>query len=362
MSGKRFITIERNGKKQAIPVGDRKPYGIERPIAFEDVQKLREEGKKARLVETNRKHKLYAPYEGWYAVAEPQQPEQPQNSKPGDVISPPETVEPISEPAIKEPNPYEERIEQKRQRYQELARKNRADAESKFNQASRMAGAIPLGQPILVGHYSEKADRNYRERVFQTGKKGVELSKKADYYDHKAESTGKAGVSQDDPEAIAKLQQKVNELQKKSDIMKQYNSLMRKGQKKEAVMLLDDELYKDVISYTKYSHSGGLFPSFSLTNNSAKIRQAKERIKMLEQKQSSPHVEIKKSGYEVIENPDINRLQIKFDGIPSETVRKALKSNGFRWSPTNKAWQSYLNNRSKYALTRVEDKIKEESQ
>ena len=40
------------------------PYGIARPKAEEEVHKLREEGEHARLIETNRKKELYAPYEG----------------------------------------------------------------------------------------------------------------------------------------------------------------------------------------------------------------------------------------------------------------------------------------------------------
>lgn len=65
MSGKRYITVEQHGKKQAVPVKKRKnPYGVQRPIAFEEVQQLRDKGERARLVETNPKHKLYAAYEG----------------------------------------------------------------------------------------------------------------------------------------------------------------------------------------------------------------------------------------------------------------------------------------------------------
>ena len=63
MSG-RWIKVEQNGKKQAVQVKRRKPYGIERPLALEEVQELRKKGDKARLIETNRKRKLYAPYLG----------------------------------------------------------------------------------------------------------------------------------------------------------------------------------------------------------------------------------------------------------------------------------------------------------
>ena len=41
-----------------------KPYGITKAEAEKEVHKLREEGERARLIETNRKKELYAPYEG----------------------------------------------------------------------------------------------------------------------------------------------------------------------------------------------------------------------------------------------------------------------------------------------------------
>jgi len=53
----------KDGENRHIPIKDRKPYGIPREKALIDVEKLREMGKRARLIETNRKHELYAPYE-----------------------------------------------------------------------------------------------------------------------------------------------------------------------------------------------------------------------------------------------------------------------------------------------------------
>jgi hypothetical protein len=257
-------------------------------------------------------------------------------------------------------NTYEERIALKKQRYKELADKKRLESDSAFERANQMSSVIPLGQPILVGHYSEKSDRNYRNRIQQTMRKGIDLEKQADYYARKAESAGTGGISQDDPEAVNKLREKISYLEKQNETMKRYNALVRKGSKAEAMNLLDDRLKREVDSYSRFSNSQGLFPSFALSNNTGKIRQARERIKMLEQQGSRQFSETRKSGYSVIEDPAINRLQIKFDNIPSDRVRNVLKSNGFRWSPTNGVWQSYLNNRSMYALTKVEEELKAE--
>ena len=53
-----------NGKVIHYPLrkSSRKPFGESRDEALKEVLKLREENKRARLIETNRKYKLYAPY------------------------------------------------------------------------------------------------------------------------------------------------------------------------------------------------------------------------------------------------------------------------------------------------------------
>lgn len=47
-------------------------------------------------------------------------------------------------------------------------------------------------------------------------------------------------------------------------------------------------------------------------------------------------------GAEIVENRELDRVQIKFAGIPSEDCRTELKGNGFRWSPFYKVWQRKL--------------------
>ena len=43
-----------------------------------------------------------------------------------------------------------------------------------------------------------------------------------------------------------------------------------------------------------------------------------------------------------------------FDEKPSEEQRSKLKSWGFRWSPSNKAWQRQLNSNAIYAAGQIE--------
>ncbi|MBX2987796.1 MAG: DUF3560 domain-containing protein [Bdellovibrionaceae bacterium] len=69
----------------------------------------------------------------------------------------------------------------KAERYQTYAANAEARAESRYNTARAIGSAIPLGQPILVGHHSERRHRRDIERIDQNMRKSVEESDKAAY-------------------------------------------------------------------------------------------------------------------------------------------------------------------------------------
>lgn len=88
---------------------------------------------------------------------------------------------------------FEEQVRQQQEKAEHRADRaeNRAEkAEQKYeqlhDQAKKMASAIPFGQPILVGHHSEKRDRKYRERIHNTFGKAFEELDKSNYYSDKA--------------------------------------------------------------------------------------------------------------------------------------------------------------------------------
>ena len=61
-------------------------------------------------------------------------------------------------------------------------------------------------------------------------------------------------------------------------------------------------------------------------------------------------------GVKIVNNETLDRLQIFFDTIPADDVRTDLKTNGFRWSPREKAWQRQYNSNAIIAAKRVLDK------
>jgi frataxin-like iron-binding protein CyaY len=90
-----------------------------------------------------------------------------------------------------------------------------------------------------------------------------------------------------------------------------------------------------------------------LSNNNANIRRVKARLEELTRLNGMVAENIKFPGGELRINLDINRIQFVFNDIPQQEVRKLLKSNGFKWSPTEKAWQRQRTENAVYASKRL---------
>ena len=85
----------------------------------------------------------------------------------------------------------EERKQARIERYHYLAENASKESNDLLNKSSRMAEAIPFGQPILIGHHSEQRDRNYRNKIWNTIGKSVKAAEKAEYYEQKAKAAEK---------------------------------------------------------------------------------------------------------------------------------------------------------------------------
>ena len=166
------------------------------------------------------------------------------------------------------------------------------------------------GQPIIIGHHSEKMARRLHEKAWQDIGKSIEEDKKSKYYKDKAESLENSKVIyNDDPNAIEKLKEKLEYLQKQRELIKA------------------DE-----------NHTG-----WQLQNIGARIRETKRRIARLEKLEEIEFKDIEFIGGKAIHNKEINRIQLIFESIPDEDIRDAIKGRGFHWSRKNRAWQREFN-------------------
>lgn len=161
----------------------------------------------------------------------------------------------------------------------------------------------------------------------------------------KIRSTGRGGISADDPEAVAKLRAKLGSLERTQEHMKAVNAFFRKHNTLDGCPELSaEEIEKLKVSMARDWHvSPKPFPSYMLTNNNASIRQVKERIAELTRQAETGYEGWQFDGGSVAVDREANRLQVFFDEKPDADVRAVLKSSGFRWAPSVGAWQRQLN-------------------
>lgn len=230
-------------------------------------------------------------------------------------------------------NYYEQKQEARREHYQALAEKNREESNRLYETSRKLGEMIPFGQPILVGHHSERGHRSLLDKINNNMRKSIELDEKANYYENRANNISN-NISSDDPDAIEKLKVKLAKLEDYQTDMKEKNAEARAN-----------KLHQP-------------FERYQLTNNGALVRGVKLRIEQLTAKQEMVvNEDIVGEWGTLHENKEENRIQFLFNSIPSEEIRSELKHSGFRWSPTNKAWQRALDNRgrylSKYLITKL---------
>ena len=173
---------------------------------------------------------------------------------------------------------------------------------------------------------------------------------------------------------LADLQDRHDKRVARQAMMKAVNALIRKHKltevgdgparladmAREANHPIDEAVALSVLTPSGFGARG--FERFSLTNNNAEIRRLAARIEQVKAKLA--RAEAVESGeaenrtrwvgnVEIVENVAEDRLQILFPGKPDPETRTALKRHGFRWSPSQGAWQRQLTNAARYAAEQV---------
>jgi hypothetical protein len=178
---------------------------------------------------------------------------------------------------------------------------------------------------------------------------------------------GKEQILSGDEDAIERLEEKLENLKDMQANMKEANRAIRlkdteKGNERLREMGYSDEQIKALREPDFCGRIG--YADYALSNNNQRIHNTEARLKSLKEAKEKGTQEKEGEFFKVVENTDLMRLQIFFDGKPEPEVREVLKSNGFRWAPSQNAWQRQLTTNARYALHRVEQelqKMKEEA-
>lgn len=252
-------------------------------------------------------------------------------------------------------NAYQEKLKAKRERYLVRAESASQEATNRFNSSNVKAVIGLQGEPIKIGHHSEGRHRRLLEKADKDMQKGCEAVDKAKYYENKAASVGKGGISSDDPDCIEKLKEKLANLQNLQERMKSANKAIKKN---------DDEALKalgyneaQIISFKNPDFCGRIgYASYQLTNNNSNIKRIKDRIASLEKMAVAEDVEQEYDGFTYKEED--NRAQFVFPDKPSEEIRAILKNHSFKFSPSRGAWVRQLTGNGKFAAKMVIEKLK----
>lgn len=171
---------------------------------------------------------------------------------------------------------------------------------------------------------------------------------------------GKEIIKSNDEKAIEKLEEQLSDMKERQELMKEANKAIRMkdaeaGDDKLRELGFDEEHIKSLRTPDYCGRLG--FPSYELTNLNANIHRIEDRIKSIQAVKSKETTESDYGTFKAVENTDAMRYQIIFDGKPDEDIRNILKGNGFKWAPSQGAWQRQITTNGKYAFKKVIEEL-----
>lgn len=237
-----------------------------------------------------------------------------------------------------------ERLEARAERRAEWASKRAAKSEQASQRARGILKHIPPGQPILVGHHSERGHRRDLARIDRAIGASVEHGKMASHHASKADglrSQLDASIYSDDGDAIDALEARAQEREAERDRMKAVNKAWKKA---------GSPAPNDTKAWEQIAESAGVtmrdlercrmglarglvgrpFPSYALTNIGARIRNDRKRIEQVRAQQTRAQ-RAEEAGGVLIEGTG-EYCSVTFEEKPARSVINALKAAGFYWS------------------------------
>lgn len=188
---------------------------------------------------------------------------------------------------------YRERRERRAERLREWAEKREAKSAQAFAGVRRIADGIPLGQPILVGHHSERRHRRDIARIDSGMRRGVEHEQKAREMSSKAaeiDRQAERAIYSDDADAVEQLEARITGLETERARVKAVNVAVRKHgflrlvQADPPFVLTEDEKreFLQLMRLCPYHHvevKG--WPSYHLSNLGGNISRQRARLEQL---------------------------------------------------------------------------------
>lgn len=228
-----------------------------------------------------------------------------------------------------------ERMEAKAEKRREWAEGRRAKSDAAFKAVRLIADNIPLGQPILIGHHSEKHARRDQEKIHNGMTRALESRDMAKMHDSKAselERRLEACIFSDDPDAIEALEARAAELDAEADQENAINKAWRKGK---GAANWADSLGLSPEKVAKLNRTMALCPYLKgpcfTTNTRANARRLRERIKTIKYREARSAEAEAAGGVLIRRNAEWGQCSVIFAEKPERFIIDALKAAGFCW-------------------------------
>jgi hypothetical protein len=165
-------------------------------------------------------------------------------------------------------------------------------------------------------------------------------------------------ISADREDAVEALEEKVRKAEQLQDLMKEANLIVRRSGPEDAkirdlvkVMGVSEKAAKALLEPDFMGRKG--FPDFELRNNLANIRRMQGRIAEIRANRATPEGAATFEGGRVEEDARANRIRVHFDAKPDQATREKLRGAGFKWAPSEGAWQRQRTDNARAAVERL---------
>lgn len=240
---------------------------------------------------------------------------------------------------------------------------------------ARIASPMITGPANFPVRRNDKANNAYRRRVEEM----LDFRKRALRAISRELFPDRYMVTSGNPEAISLLKKQLEERLESGRMMVEANKIIKKHVRSSTRKTHNGEEYvpasityktseeearKDLselkltdkqITEILNPHFGDVgFPSYALSNNSANARRIRKRIEQLEKiKERGTIKRLFLNDITIVEDSEAARFKIIFPGKPDADTIAKLKKRGFKYSPTNNAWQRHLNGNGAYAVRSI---------
>jgi hypothetical protein len=228
-----------------------------------------------------------------------------------------------------------ERIEARLEKRRQWMASRQLQAESAFKAARAIGDNIPFGQPILVGHHSERRHRSDLAKIDSAMRRGCESVAMAERHEQVAETLEAnldRSIYSDDADAIeqlhARIAEREAEAQRRRLVNKAHKAFWKSGAVDVSLSEADQALARQ---------KPRPYPDYSMQNLRARITADKNRIEQIKRQMQRREKAKDAGGIRIVEKDFFST--VTFAEKPERAVIDALKTAGFRWSAGS--WHGY---------------------